>query len=417
MIIFTDTYSDSARKLQDTMRRIKSDTRIAVIKDDGFLPEGVLSPCEYFVSRQNQAPHTEKDLFFDFIDVPEFWEIRSGGRNGGIFDMGCEKASIYFTEPPENKNVHHVEWFMENGWVYKVDCYNKYGLKYASEFRDPAGKVESKVFYSDRNQEVIVEQPQNETITLLHDGKTKAFFISYLQFIDYYMNEAVPDGKCALFVQNDEQFERWGLSPELRERWEYILFKDDRLLNKYINTGGKRGYRFFEMPEGYPVNKAKGEALLLTASDEIEGINSLVSELQNVIFHIAANTQVSDKMYKLAEQRNVEIYPQISPSDLNDLWGKCDFYLDINHYREIFNAVDIAHQKNLLVLGFENTLHQKKLIAEENIFPDYACGDLIRRIKSLINQPVLMKELLEIQQRQRYAMWETIQGVTENGEV
>lgn len=59
--------------------------------------------------------------------------------------------------------------------IYRVDFYNKYGLKYASEFRDTDGNVESKVFYSDQNQEVIVEYPENDVVTLLENGAVKVF--------------------------------------------------------------------------------------------------------------------------------------------------------------------------------------------------------------------------------------------------
>ncbi len=96
----------------------------------------------------------------------------------GIYYMGRERAAIYFremqssyaenlAEPLKNRIVQRIEWRMEDGRIYRVDFYNKYGLKYASEFRSADGAVETKVFYSDTNQEVIVEYPENDVVTLL----------------------------------------------------------------------------------------------------------------------------------------------------------------------------------------------------------------------------------------------------------
>lgn len=115
--------------------------------------------------------------------MPEFWEIRTCGAHGAVYDMGCKKANIYYNKL---QNVQHVEWLMEDGWIYRIDYYNKYALRYASEFLDTDGKTESKVFYSHRNQEVIVEQPQSGAITLLNEGKIKALFTSREELIEYF---------------------------------------------------------------------------------------------------------------------------------------------------------------------------------------------------------------------------------------
>ena len=319
--------------------------------------------------------------------------------------MGCKKADIYFTEPIEKRNVQRVEWCMENGWVYKIDYYNKYALKYASEFRSMEGNVESRVFYSSTNQEVIVEQPQNDTVTLLENGKTRAFFTSYAEFIDYYIEETGLGKQRAAFIQDNETLRLWDLKSNRRSVWEYVLFPNNELLDKYISMGGQNGYRFYPIPEEYPENDAKGEVLILTATDQLEGIEYLIHELPEVAFHIAASTQVSDKLNKLGELANVEIYPQISMQNLNILWDKCDFYLDINYYREIHNAIDNAHQNNLLIMGFENTLHHRELVAEEGIFSIEDVDKLALLMRELVNNAELVQGRLVKQQRKKFEIW------------
>lgn len=394
MIIVFDKYTDSTEELRETIQRIDADAKVAALGDDSFSSHGVLSLYDYFIYGREE-PREEKKLHFNFLKIPDFWEIRTEGGHGAIYDMGCKKADIYFTEYPY---LQRVEWRMEDGWVYKIDYYNKYALKYASEFLDADGNIESKAYYSDRNQEIIVEQPQNDTVTLLECGQVKAFFTSHSQFIEYFLQEAGLDGKRVLIVQDKKGLKLSELHSGGKSLWDCVLFHGRELLEEYIGMGGKNGYRFYSIPKKYPINKAKGEALILTASDRLEEIEYLIRELPEVTFHIAANTQVSNKLFQLGERSNVNVYPQISMQNLNNLWDICDFYLDINYYREIHNAIDTASKKNLLILGFDNTLHCRELVNESCIFPKAEREKFVFAMKELIGHPELVQEKLEKQQ-------------------
>ena len=80
--------------------------------------------------------------------------------------------------------------------------------------------------------------------------------------------------------------------------------------------------------------------------DKIEKIEELTQELPEVTFHIGANTMMSDTLMNLEKRGNVKLYPGLSQNTLNELWEKCDFYLDINLYGEIRDAVNVAQQNN-----------------------------------------------------------------------
>lgn len=416
MLAFFDRYTENVEKLRETMHCMGWEVKVAVLQDDGFLPAGISSPYEFFVYRNRGKELLEKDLFYNFIELPEFWEVRlSGWAMGGIFDMGIEKAKIYFREPIEKRNVQRVEWHMENGWIYKIDYYNKYGLKYASEFLDTDRNVESKVFYSDKNQEIVVEQPVNHMISLLENGAVRNLFDSYSGFVNQYLEEAGFEDECILFVQDEKTLERLSLASDERNKWTYILFSDNELWNKYIGMGGRNGGRFYAMSENYPENHARSEALILTASDQIEKIEYLISELPDMMFHIAAHTQVSDKINRLAERENVKVYPQISVQDLNTLWNNCDFYLDINHYREIYDAVDTAHVENMLIIGFDNTVHHRELMADECIFAKDEHEKMVLAIKALKGNPVLVQERLKAQHQKKEEIWKEFLQRKETG--
>lgn len=440
MIIFFNKYTDNAKKVHETMQCLDKGNHFVVLEDYGFLPDGISTPYEYYVSKENHEEHLMEGLSCGSLVIPEYWEICLNGAVGGIYHMGYEQATIYFSEwkpghedaeeangfmmgdevgtaeSAEKQIVQRVEWRMENGWIYKVDFYNKYGLKYVSEFRDASGTVESKVFYSDRNQEVIVEYPGNDVVTLLENGTVKAFFNSHKEFIEYYMSEVTVGEKQVLFVQDEKTLEVLNEKSTEEQTWDSVWFCDENLLNKYRNQGGKNGVRFYAIPEHYPENKAKGEALILTASDQIERIEELTKELTDVTFHIAAHTQMSSKLYKLAEQENVKLYPCVSLETLNVLWDKCDFYLDINHRYEIHDAVNVAHQRNLLIMGFENTLHHRELLVKGCIYPTQEYKKMELVIKYVMKSPELMKKLLAVQQRRKKAIWKEILESVEKSE-
>jgi hypothetical protein len=415
MIFFSDRYTEEVRKLRETLDCLGADVKITVLEDGAFFPKGVFSPYEYYIAGQSHEEHAEWELFYDSLSVPKYWEVRDNGENVGVYYMGRERGKVFFRErragqpdATEKGVVQRVEWRMENGWIYRVDFYNKFGLKYASEFRDKAGNVESRVFYSDGNQEVLVEQPGNDVVTLVEKGMTKAFFNSRAEFARHYLAEIRRDETCVIFIQDEKMLESLDIKADEEQAWDYACFSNEDLLNKYAELGGKNGFRFYSIPEHYPENRAGREALILTMSDQIERIEDLVRELPEMTFHIAANTLVSDKLNQLGERENVNIYPCVSREKLDELWNRCDFYLDINHWREIHDGVNAAHQNNLLILGFENTLHHPELLVKGCKFLAQDYKKMVLVIRYVMRSPELMQKLLLVQQRKKKAIWKEI---------
>ena len=158
----------------------------------------------------------------------------------------------------------------------------------------------------------------------------------------------------------------------------------------------------------YPQNETKAEALILTASDQIEKIKELVYELPSMTFHIAAHTLMSDKLNKLGELESVNLYPCVSREMLDTLWDRCDFYLDINHRYEIYDAVNAAHQNNLLIMGFENTVHHKELLVNGCIYPEQEYKKMVLVIEYVLKSPVLMQKLLLAQQIKKIEIWKAV---------
>lgn len=86
---------------------------------------------------------------------------------------------------------------------------------------------------------------------------------------------------------------------------------------------------------------------------------------------------------------------------MDELWKKCDFYLDINLYGEIRDAVNVAQQKNLLVMGFDDTVHHPELLAKECVYPAQEYRKMVSAIKYILKSPESIHKLLTVQQGKR----------------
>ena len=97
--------------------------------------------------------------------------------------------------------------------------------------------------------------------------------------------------------------------------------------------------------------------LTLTNSQDLEGIEELVTVLPDVVFHIAAWTDMGDKLTKLAVHDNVRLHPQIVPPVLDKLKQSTNLYLDINHGSADENFLKSLKELDKRLLAFQSTQH------------------------------------------------------------
>ena len=97
--------------------------------------------------------------------------------------------------------------------------------------------------------------------------------------------------------------------------------------------------------------------LTLTNSQDLEGIEELVTALPDVVFHIAAWTDMGDKLKRLAVYDNVRLHPQIVPPVLDKLKKSTNLYLDINHGSADENFLKSLKGQEKTLLAFQSTHH------------------------------------------------------------
>lgn len=97
--------------------------------------------------------------------------------------------------------------------------------------------------------------------------------------------------------------------------------------------------------------------LTLTNSQDLEGIEELITALPDVVFHIAAWTDMGEKLKRLAVYDNVRLHPQIVPPVLDKLKKLTNLYLDINHGSADENFLKSLQEQEKTLVAFQSTQH------------------------------------------------------------
>ena len=146
-------------------------------------------------------------------------------------------------------------------------------------------------------------------------------------------------------------------------------------------------------------NQHKREALICTNTDEIEHCRELIEAFSQIHFHIAAITTMSPKLMDLQVYENVSLHPGAVPDVLDELFRKCDYYFDINHYNEIVSAVRRAFLHNHMIFAFEETLHNNEYVADEHIYPAAEFERMVSDVRAVMADTAVLEQYLERQRR------------------
>ena len=78
---------------------------------------------------------------------------------------------------------------------------------------------------------------------------------------------------------------------------------------------------------------------------------------------------------------NVRLYPGCKASEILDLFNTCDYFLDVNYENEIVDATKEAFLHNLLILGFNQTIHNRKYVLPNFVFDAHDYQDMVKVIQ------------------------------------
>lgn len=135
----------------------------------------------------------------------------------------------------------------------------------------------------------------------------------------------------------------------------------------------------------------------MTASQEVEGLSSLVHQFPQVTFHIAALTAMGPKLTDLDPCPNVRLYPGLSLGNYESLLARCSIYLDCNQGEEVMNSSIRALENGLVLLGLKSTVHHE---AYKNLSTiTETVEEMKQQLDILLQHPETYKELVREQAR------------------
>lgn len=426
IILLFDNYSMDSHNLHTSFKLAGYECPAAVIEDDGFLPDEVMSVYGFFlgdfraVLGENARPR-----YFNEIVVPDYWEISGNNTVGKVCDLYRERGKIFYAEPKHKRLVRIVDWYDERGVVRSSDHYNRYGALYARTIFNVKGQKVNKSYFSLAGREVIVENYVTGDIILNEEDGIK-IFRSKTEFVLYFfVKSGVKQSRIffnslstPFFVSNrlstrakrDVLFWQEPIGTQIpgnmqsifngeAGRTAQVMVQKRQSYEKLLALGApadkvhKLGYIYSFEKE----NRHRAEALICTNSDRIERCEEIVTALPKMHFHIAAITEMSSKLLSVGVYDNVSLYPGIKMDILDELFEKCDYYLDINHESEIVSAVYKAFLNDQLIFAFEETVHNRTYVAQEHIFQSKQAERLITDIQNAMADDSVMERYLQKQ--------------------
>ena len=142
-------------------------------------------------------------------------------------------------------------------------------------------------------------------------------------------------------------------------------------------------------------NQQRPTAVTFTNSDQMEQLEALVKTLPQVTFNMGALTEMSTKLLSFDQYDNVNLYPQILQTDVDRLVQEADLYLDINHGNEILDASRTAFENNMLIAGFDQTVHNRRFTSPEHIYQPDQVEDLVHLINTVLEDGNALEDQLQ----------------------
>lgn len=427
MINLFDRYHQESKDLHISLKKAGYQYPTIVIEADGFLPDDVISPFTYFLKGEDEPVRAS---FFNEVQVPPYWEIAGNGQSARVLDMGQERARIRYSEGSHLRLVKEVEWLDASGRLRQVDHYDKYGFIFAKTTYT-SDQVAFLTTYLDRSEkERITENHLTGDIILTLPGEPQRifknrqdyvyFFIQYLQLdldhilfnslalpflISYYLTapgqdilvwqepigDSIP-GNMQLILEQESLRAKRILVPD------HATF--DRLRQLVLPE-----YAHKILPIGYIYdfkrdNCQEKQALILTNSDQIEQLDFLASSLSDIRIHVAALTEMSQKLMSMMKYPNLVLHQNVSQDKLTTLIETVDVFLDINYADEVAQIGRRMFEQNALLVAFDQTAHDRRYLAPEHIFPAQSPEDLTQLVQEVLADRSQMDMALERQRKQ-----------------
>ena len=359
-----------------------------------------------FFTQTDPASKIGEPLFFNDLSVPELWECWTLGITTYLFDGEERRANVVLRGDILSRTVDRVEWFGQGEEIASIDFYNRYGWRSKQSLLTEAGQPYFDIYLNRQQEEVLLHFVSQGTFLHQTSKGRDQFYANKEELQRAVLKQVLPE-KEAILLMNQSLLafvkelpkERLALCTStgadlegIKERVEQILVLEAAHLHEK-----KEGYTSLSGFVDVDQEKFQPEALVMTASQEVEGLADLVHDFPQVTFHIAALTAMGPKLTDLDPCPNVRLYPGISMENYEELLATCSLYLDCNQGEEVMNSSIRALENGQILLGLQSTVHHEAY--KELTTITSSVEEMKARLGALVQHPESYKELLREQVR------------------
>lgn len=427
MIQLFDHYHQGTQDLHDSLLAAGYDCPTIIIEPQGFLPEDMICPYTYFLRTDKPSGQPR---YFNQLDLPPYWEVTASNQAATVLDKGEERARIRYADQAQGRFVQQVDWLDRQGHLRLTDRYDRYGHRYAQTAYNAASQPTHTSYYAVDGQERLVENHVTGDIILSLEQEPLRFFKNKTDFLIFFLDYLELDLDHILFNSlatsflisfqltgrpgRDILFWQEPLADSLPGNMQLILNRSDLRAQDVIIPDQATYARAQELlqpdqqdrvhPLGYHYqfkrdNFVRKDALILTHSDQVEQLELLLQSLPDLVFRVAALTEMSPKLLSLLTYPNLVLYQNASLRQITELYQQSDIYLDINRGDQVLQALRWAFEHNLLILGFEETAHDRTYLAPRHSFALGELDQLIAAIQQALASVDGMRSALQAQGR------------------
>ena len=413
MINLFQRYDQDAWDIHYTQLRQGKDYPTIVIEDDGFLPSDVHSiyhfleytTCEY------------SPLHLNNLTLPLAYEVEREGADFFIMSNDRIVGKVLLYGEPIERIVKEVWWLDSKGYPYKKDYYNQYGYCFKTETYVKDLGLVSTSYYS-VSGEVLLDE--NHLVgSILYNNQLYlnklSLYNKCLAELGYskepitfnHLGTPLEIVLSSLEKGHDLIFQEEISDSSIPENLQYVICNSDKINLSVTNRStysvleklSKVQFMMLLVPSKSELGSFK-DVLITTQTDQLTSIEDFVQQLPDLEFHIAAPTQMSSKLLDLNSYSNVQLYPNISSENLDDLFTKCGLFLDIAMSPTVFDANRRALENSLLRVGLIG-VSTGKYISDANLFSLKSLDSLIEYLREVTStedklQTTISDENLEL---------------------
>ena len=290
------------------------------------------------------------------------------------------------------------------GKVVAIDDYNRYGWRTKQRLLDDQGQGIMDIYFNRNQEEVLLHYIQDGYLIDQESEGRDRIFSGREELTKVVLNQILKSDEAIICMDSNLipilqtlNADRLVYCSDSHDGLEFIQSQVNHVLitNYYPQEERKSGMIYLAGAKQEGSQTFVPQAMVMTASENIEGLADLVDAFPDIDFHIGAQTSMGPKLTCLEDKGNVHLYPGIRQEKYQELLRKCFIYLDLNYGSEVSDATLDAIENGQLLYGLESTVHRHYYKDLPTVYT--SLEELEQDFRQLLQQPEFYPKALESQ--------------------